>query len=293
MEDDTTRGAPEPSAVWWARRQATSLALSRTPAMVAATRAVQRVAGADRATLRFIVGLNRLRDHRHGRIVAFSGSYNPLTMAHIGLVETALAFGYDAALWILPAASVDKERVSRAALVDRLVQMRTYIRTTQRQGVALVNRGLYVEQAVLVRRVFPDAELSLLVGFDKVAQIFDARYYQDRDAALRALFLYARLLVAPRAGRGEADLAELLARPENEPFASYVTFLPTPPELADDSSTEARAEAAAGRADALRSLIPPEAVALTDTGAYETRENEAPGRRYSQRLAWLHGLERG
>lgn len=293
MDAESAGDDPQQSADWEARYRAASRALSDTATMASATSEVHRVAGHEGATLRFIQGLPELRAQRPDRIVVFSGSFNPLTMAHIGLVETALATGYDAAVWLLPAASIDKERVIRGALVDRLAQMRSYVLTTRRQSLALVNRGLYYEQARLLHRVFRDAEIALLVGFDKVPQIFDAGYYRDRDAALRALFLHARLLVAPRAGAGNADLAELLGRPENAPFAPFVKFLPIPPELAEESSTAARAAASAGRAGKLRELVPPEGVALAETGAYDA-EGGVPNRsRYAQRLAWLRTLEQG
>ena len=38
-----------------------------------------------------------------------------------------------------------------------------------------------------------------IYGYDKVVQIFDPRYYDDRDAALDRLFALSSLLVAPRA----------------------------------------------------------------------------------------------
>lgn len=293
MEGDSARDALEHAVYWEARYRAASQALSDAATMARATREVHRVAGHDRAKVRFIVGLPAFRAQRPERIVALSGSFNPLTTAHIGLVETALANNYDAAVWLLPAASIDKERVSRAALVDRLAQMRVYTQTMRRHSLALVNRGLYYEQARLLHQLFRDAEIALLVGFDKVPQIFDARYYHDRDAALRALFLHARLLVAPRGATGEAELAHLLARPENAPFAPSVTFLPTPPELAEESSTAARRAAAAGRAAELRALVPPEGVALADTGAYDTEDGAPNQSRYARRLAWLQTLEQG
>ncbi|HEX6817086.1 MAG TPA: hypothetical protein VF120_01830, partial [Ktedonobacterales bacterium] len=75
--------------------------------------------------------------------------------------------------------------------------------------------------------------------------------------------------------------------------APFVKFLPIPPELAEESSTAARAAASAGRAGKLRELVPPEGVALAETGAYDA-EGGVPNRsRYAQRLAWLRTLEQG
>src|SRR6185437_16830019 len=93
----------------------------------------------------------------------------------------------------------------------------------------------------------------------------------DRDAALRALFSLARLLVAPRDGEGAEALAALLAQPENRPFASHVRYLDVPAGYARDSSTEARALATETPPDltALSQLVPPAGLALAlHTGAY-------------------------
>ena len=282
------------SADWQIRYRRTVSALLSARAMRPAIRHIQRIQGSDQPVLNIITGQRALRNR--GRVVAFPGSFNPLTTAHIGLVNSVLATGFDAALWLLPVASVNKESVERAALPDRVAQMRSYVLTTQDQGLAIVNRGLYYEQARLLRERFPSGEISILVGFDKVEQIFDARYYDDRDAALDALFTHARLLVAPRAGAGRADLTALLARAENARFASRVAFLAAPPELADESSTQARtlAATAADMTIALRSLIPPEAMALVGTGAYETSfGTDAQLDRYQRRLTWLEDLAQG
>lgn len=297
MDAPGARQHVEETPQWLGRYRAAARALSREPHMIAALHNIHRVAGADRATMGIVTGVRPGYETVRGRIVAFSGSFNPLTLAHIGLVDSALAKGFDTVVWMLPAASVDKERVTRAALADRIVQMRAYALSTERphrQALALVNRGLYVEQARLLRQRFLEAEIALLVGFDKVEQIFDVRYYQDRDAALGELFRSARLLVAPRAGAGEAELTALLRSPENARFAERVELLPVSPALADDSSTEARAIAASGDMIALRSLVPPEAVALAETGAYEpTVGTESTDDRYGRRLAWLRQLEQG
>ena len=71
----------------------------------------------------------------------------------------------------------------------------------------IFNRGLYVEQARAIRSSFPAVKrIFLLMGYDKVVQILDARYYKNRDVELEALFHEAELLVAPRGDDDEADL---------------------------------------------------------------------------------------
>ena len=96
-------------------------------------------------------------------------------------------------------------------------------------------------------------------------QIFDARYYENRDNALRELFALAEILVAPRAGAGAAELTALLAQPENAPFAGNVHSLPLDTTFRDISSSRIRQGLAAHEQD-----MPPEARRFVrDTGAYD------------------------
>mgnify|MGYP001312411118 CR=1 FL=1 len=253
-------------------------------------------------TLYPVVGGERLAQAR--RVGLAPGSYNPLTLAHVALVEAARATAHlDAIIWAFAGVTVDKERVTRASLVDRLTQLAAYLdwqRTAGRAGnstgdtLALLNRGLYVDQARAVRaRLAPDAQLFILVGFDKIVQIFDPQYYEDRNDALHELFAEAELLVAPRARQGAEALQELLAQPENARFAAHVAYLPLAREYATDSSTEARRRAA-GLArvtdvqQASRDLLPPEAVALIEQRPYAPASPDDP---YTVRQAWISALD--
>ena len=241
---------------------------------------------------RALVGTERLRSA--ARVGVFSGSFNPLTLAHLALADAARAQEHlDVIVWLLAARTVDKERVERAAPADRLAQLIAYARWSAHSAVALANRGLYVDQVRALRPLLaPGAELTILVGFDKIVQIFDPRYYADRDAALRSLFAEARVLVAPRAKAGRAALAELLARRENVPFAGVVSFLALAPSHAEESSTAARQVAAEERWDALRTLVPPEARILArETGAFAPQGTEAEAA-YAVREDWLHAVAR-
>jgi len=90
------------------------------------------------------------------------------------------------------------------------------------------------------------------VGFDKIVQILDPRYYTEREAALRELFGLAQLLVTPRGNDGEQELAELLAQPENRPFARSIHPLSLEARYRYISSTQARQGEQAN-------IIPPQA----------------------------------
>jgi nicotinic acid mononucleotide adenylyltransferase len=186
-------------------------------------------------------------------IIVFPGSFNPPTTAHLALLKEARQFarfqafsqGKSEVIHLYAAMSrhiVDKEGVERPLMVDRIILLDTVLRHRFRHaGILLFNRGLYVEQAQAVRSSFPDVtRLLFLIGFDKIVQILDPHYYEDRDASLHALFSLAELLVAPRGGAGREALTELLDKPENKPFAPYIHPLPFSSTYRDVSSTHIR-----------------------------------------------------
>jgi nicotinamide-nucleotide adenylyltransferase len=182
-----------------------------------------------------------------GDIIVFPGSFNPPTTAHLAMLKQArkVASRQGGRWRVYVAISkqiVDKETVERMTLLDRVVLLERVLKKhVKHAGILLLNRGLYVEQARGIRAAFPEVRrLFFLVGFDKIVQIFDPHYYADREAALRELFALAHLLVAPRGSDGERELRELLARPENRPYARYVQPLPLAEEYRAISSTRVR-----------------------------------------------------
>jgi nicotinic acid mononucleotide adenylyltransferase len=208
------------------------------------------------------------------RVGVLSGSFNPLTMAHAALMASAArSLRLSAVVWACSRVTVDKEHIERATLVDRLVQLRAFIEGSRcPTGLAVLRAGLYADQAVALRAAMTaGAQVWLVIGFDKAVQVFDARYYADRGGALRTLFRAANLAVAPRGEHHQNDLAALLARTENQPYARQVRVLPAQPEMASLSSTTARALATRGATipEMLR-LVEPEGAALARvTRAYE------------------------
>ena len=204
-------------------------------------------------------------------VIVFPGSFNPPTTAHLAMLQQAHEFGREhGGMGVYAALSkrtTDKETVERPLLVDRILLLQTVLHDhLPSTGIVLFNRGLYVEQAEAIRAYFSEVkQLYFLLGFDKIVQIFDPHYYQDRDRALRELFALAEILVAPRAGGGPAELSKLLAQPENAPFASHVHGLPLDIAYRDISSSRIRQGAAAHEED-----VPPEVLRfISETGAYD------------------------
>lgn len=240
-----------------------------------------------------------------GRAVGvLSGSFDPLTRAHAALAAAALRYGgLDSLLFLLSVRTVDKEDRAVAALSDRALVLLRHTARRPRGGVAVCNRGLYAEQAEALTALLasgPPAQgcgvaglpragageqapaLWFVVGFDKIEQIFDPRYYADRDAALRALFARAGLLVAPRGDAGPEAVAALLARPENAPYRARVRPLPLPARYRAVSASAVRAALARGAA-ARAELAPAAAAFVAATGCY------VDPARYAARRAALAG----
>lgn len=160
-------------------------------------------------------------------IIIFTGSFNPPTLAHLAMLKQAHHYARTHTSMRLYAAmskqTVDKEGVVRPLFLDRLDLLERLMKRFRDAGILLFNRGLYVEQALAIRHSFPRVrEIYFLMGFDKIVQILDPRYYDNRDAALEGLFAQAKLLVAPRGDDGPDALRALLQQPENTRFARYI-----------------------------------------------------------------------
>ena len=181
-----------------------------------------------------------------GKIIVFPGSFNPPTLAHLALLKQAWQFArVRGPMHIYAALSThitDKEGVQRPSLLDRINLLETVLRKHVRlTGIMLFNRGLYVEQAEAVHSTFSHvSKLYFLIGFDKIVQILDPRYYQDRDVALKKLFDMAEFLVAPRGEAGADAISILLDRPENRQYAEHVHTLSLNAAYRDISSTRIR-----------------------------------------------------
>lgn len=197
------------------------------------------------------------RDFEPRTIAVIAGSFNPLTDAHIYLskvsrehLRAAMSF------FAMSTATVNKERVQRASLDDRLLVLKNYTRNAADLGVMATNRGLYADQAQALHRLYTNIQkLYFIIGFDKAPQIFDPKYYQNRDEALHLLFSFADLAVVPRKQGDEQELSKLLNQPQNKAFARYIHLLPCDPHFLGISSSEIRQRYQAGdRPDFLPSI---------------------------------------
>ena len=159
------------------------------------------------------------RSARAGRprtVGLIPGSFDPLTVAHVALAEALLT---DLTLFVYSAATLPKQAGARGEVTppllpaeDRVASLLAYCASRPQLRVALSSHGLYVDQVVAAASAFPGARLLLGMGSDKLAQLADPSWYDDRDAALNELFSRAELFFAQRRlspGEPGAALGEL------------------------------------------------------------------------------------
>ena len=206
-----------------------------------------------------------------GRVGILPGSFNPPTVAHLELARAAWRrFDLDRVVFSLSSVIVDKERVEGLCREDRLLLLSLIAADFPWAGVAVVNRGLYSDQAPAFRAGLGASRLWFIVGMDKVLQIFDPRYYDDRDRALDALFAHAELIAANRQEWGRGELESLLGQPSNQSYRERVRPLTLPPHLKEQSSSAVRSGVEGGAS--FHELLPETAREfIAATGAFRDR----------------------
>jgi nicotinic acid mononucleotide adenylyltransferase len=206
---------------------------------------------------------------RHGLL---AGTFNPFTRAHAALAVAGRRAGCERVVLAMAPVSLDKQEVDRAHPVDRLDWARAWASRHRWAAVAVASHPLLVDMAEALRAAGA-AEVALLVGADKAAQLVDPRYYPHPEAALARLASAATILVAGRAGHAhplplaQPGAASRDGRSGRSPPLA-VSPLATPDWVPARSATEARQAAASG--GDLRSLVPAAvARAAERTGAYD------------------------
>jgi len=212
----------------------------------------------------------------NGPVGVLSGSFNPPTLAHMELARSAReVFRLERIYFAISRVTVDKETIEGLILEDRLLLLTQLTEAMRWASVALVNKGLYLEQAAAFRKLLgQQTKVHFVVGMDKVIQIFDPGYYKDREKALRDLFAESELYAAGRGVWGEEELNRLLDRAENRAYREKIHYLPFPEEMRDLSAGELRNRIMAG--EPVKGQLPPTvekfvAASGTFKAAYDTR----------------------
>lgn len=199
-----------------------------------------------------------------GTVALLPGSFDPLTVAHAALVEAARRDGAELVVLLYSVRTLPKEGEVPPPLLselERLAALDRFARTKPGLAVGLCSHGLLADQVEAAARRFPSSELWVVVGSDKVLQLFDPRWYEDRDEALGRLFGRAAVRYAVRAGEA-GRVEEVLARPENVRWRDRVRPLAADPSVASVSSRMARE--LLRRGEDVRGLVPPEVLPVLE-----------------------------
>ncbi len=187
----------------------------------------------------------------------FSGSFNPLTVAHIEMIEAAQKkYELEEVLLILARANVDKG-VFGLSLADRLSMLKLYAANREDFSVAACSHGKFIEKIEALKPVYPlGTHFSFIVGYDTFIRLFDPKYYTDLHGALEALFDQCRFIVANRQNYDAGAVKRVMDDPDYQRYAGRIDLIELPHFFAEISSTDIRVQIQAG--NSVDHLVPTE-----------------------------------
>lgn len=191
------------------------------------------------------------------RLGIFSGSFNPLTVAHIKMIEAAQQkYDLEEILLILARANVDKG-VFGLSLADRLLMLKEYTVNRENFSVAACSHGKFIEKVEALKSAYPPgSHFSFIVGYDTFIRLFDPKYYTDLHSVLEALFDQCRFIVANRQDYDADAVRQVMEVPDYRRYASGIDLIELPDFYAEISSTDIRAQIQAG--NSVDHLVPSE-----------------------------------
>lgn len=194
---------------------------------------------------------------RAGHLLCLSASFNPLTVAHVWLIQEASRISPpEEVLLLLARANVDKP-VEGFPLERRLSLLVRFAESRGTFSVAACSHGRFVDKAEAIRRHYPaGTRLAFIVGFDTLVRLFDPKYYADLNASLSALFEASEFIAANRAPDPPEAVTSFLAQPDVAPYAHRIRVIQLPAEIAAVSATQVRTRLARGVP--VTGLVPPE-----------------------------------
>ena len=195
------------------------------------------------------------------RLGIFSGSFNPLTVAHIEMIEAAQKkYDLDEILLILASANVDKG-VFGLSLADRLLMLKEYTESREDFSVAACSHGKFIEKIEALKPAYPPGtHFSFIVGYDTFVRLFDPKYYTDLHGALEVLFDRCRFIVANRQKYDADAVKQVMETPDYRRYVDCIDLIELPDFYAEISSTDIRTQIQAG--NSVDHLVPSEVQAF-------------------------------
>ena len=186
----------------------------------------------------------------------FSGSFNPLTIAHIKLIEEARQqYQLDEILLLLAKSNVDKD-VYGLPLAGRILILKDYAVSHPYISIGVSSHGRYIDKVTALKTIYPpQTDFSFIVGYDTLVRIFDPKYYKNLHEELQHLFSQCRFIAA---NREEADInaiQQFLSQTSLQIYRQHVDYLLLPDDYAEISSTDVRRRIEEG--EPISHLVPP------------------------------------
>ena len=183
------------------------------------------------------------------RLGVFASSFDPITTAHVALIEQAAsAFSLDQVLALAGTANADKQAYD-CPLGVILEMLELAFGDKKSVSIGVSSSAFFVDMVDAIHQAYPAAVSPFfIVGFDTFVRILDfegryvgrySRTFLDRSQAFEYLRSSSYLIVAARGGQGESEVSKLVAR-EPKVAGGHVLFLDFPADLGERSSTEVR-----------------------------------------------------
>lgn len=205
-------------------------------------------------TINFIRRAKKGIEIENRKLGVFSASFNPLTKAHIEIIEQAEKHDLSEILLVLDKENIDKE-IFGASLEERLLMLLRFFDSDEEISIALSSHGLFLDKARALENEYPPAtKIVFLVGYDTIVRILDKKYYQDREASLDELFAKSEFLIAGRSDKEEKAIFDLFQREENRRFEHKIGALKIAPYVSSISSTQVRERVKKG--EPITGLVP-------------------------------------
>ncbi|MCC7090295.1 MAG: hypothetical protein M9925_04570 [Chloroflexi bacterium] len=180
-----------------------------------------------------------------GRLAFLPSAYNPPTLAHVHLLETALEVdGVEHVAAMLTTRNVAKD-VFGASLLDRVAMLLELHGERPELAVLAANAARIIDQASALSAAFSDVGVDAIVGFDTLERLFDPRYYDDMERELAPFFERHRVIAANR-GDHRVTEVEAWVRANAGRFAGRILVREIHAYPASLSSTRVRESAAVG-----------------------------------------------
>jgi len=171
------------------------------------------------------------------------GTFNPITVAHVGLAQAALG-AVDEVVFVLPRRFPHKP-YEGASFDQRIAMLQAALAAEPRFSIAAAEAGLFHQIAGAAREAYgPDVRLRLICGRDAAERIVNWDY--GEPGAIRDMLRRFGLLVAARGGQYQPP----------EDLRDAIEVLPWKSAYEDVSATEVRRRIPAG--EEWEHLVPPE-----------------------------------